>query len=245
MTKVIINVDDGIIVLQDREENVIFNVFKTEQQIQEKKTNHKAACEDAPVISSKLVKPVIKAFEALASSSSWSLWLTLEPLSVLYRSHRVVYQRRMDLVGLFESVGGPIAFYTRRAHGFNPITDVQMEWSLWTRDIEEEILPLCRELGIQILPYNPLSPSFFSGKGVLKTVSTVSSLNYLKWSQIIKTILKGKGKISHLTGDASDETDPKFKSWDEEDSMIMAWLWNSTVPEISDTCMFLKSAKEI
>ncbi|XP_052732974.1 uncharacterized protein LOC128196357 [Vigna angularis] len=66
--------------------------------------------------------------------------------------------------------------------------------------------------------------------------------NYLKWSQIIRTILKGKGKISHLTG---NEMDPKFKSWDEEDSMIMAWLWNSMFPEISDTCMFLKSAREI
>jgi len=39
--------------------------------------------------------------------------------------------------------------------------------------------------------------------------------------------------------------DAKFKSWDEEDFVIMAWLWNSMVPEISNTCMFLKSAKEI
>lgn len=48
--------------------------------------------------------------------------------------------------------------------------------------------------------------------------------NYLKWSQLIRTILKGKGKISHLTDAAPDENDAKFKSWDEEDSMIMAWL---------------------
>ncbi|BAT85288.1 hypothetical protein VIGAN_04281600 [Vigna angularis var. angularis] len=84
--------------------------------------------------------------------------------------------------------------------------------------------------------------------GELQNVHSAYRLNgknYLKWSQIIKTILKGKGKISHLTGDAPDETNPKFKSWDEEDSMIMAWLWNSMAPEISDTCMFLKSTKEI
>lgn len=43
---------------------------------------------------------------------------------------------------------------------------------------------------------------------------------YLKWSQLIRTILKGKGKGSHLTDNAPDET-AKFKSWDEEDSMIM------------------------
>jgi len=64
-------------------------------------------------------------------------------------------------------------------------------------------------------------------------------------SQLIRTILKGKGKGSRLTDNALDETYAKFKSWDEEDSMITAWLWNSMVPKISDTCMFLKLAKEI
>ncbi|XP_068479886.1 uncharacterized protein [Phaseolus vulgaris] len=84
--------------------------------------------------------------------------------------------------------------------------------------------------------------------GELQNVHSAYRLNgknYLKWSQLIRTILKGKGKVSHLTDIAPDEQDAKFKSWDEEDSMIMAWLWNSMVPEISDTCMFLKSAKEI
>ncbi|RVW64179.1 hypothetical protein CK203_046335 [Vitis vinifera] len=39
--------------------------------------------------------------------------------------------------------------------------------------------------------------------------------------------------------------DPHFEAWDEEDSMIMAWLWNSMILEISDTCMFLATAKDI
>ncbi|RVW46161.1 Retrovirus-related Pol polyprotein from transposon RE1 [Vitis vinifera] len=39
--------------------------------------------------------------------------------------------------------------------------------------------------------------------------------------------------------------DPHFEAWDEEDSMIMAWLWNSMTPEISNTCMFLAIAKDI
>ena len=39
--------------------------------------------------------------------------------------------------------------------------------------------------------------------------------------------------------------DPKFDAWDEEDSMVMLWLWNSMTPTISDTCMFLSTAKEI
>ncbi|GAV80163.1 UBN2_3 domain-containing protein, partial [Cephalotus follicularis] len=39
--------------------------------------------------------------------------------------------------------------------------------------------------------------------------------------------------------------DPKFEAWDEADSMIMSWLWDSMDPTISDTCMLLKTAKEI
>ncbi|XP_014522211.1 uncharacterized protein LOC106778738 [Vigna radiata var. radiata] len=64
--KVIINVDDGMILLQDQEKKVIFNVFKAEQQTQEEMISHKAAYEDAPVTSPKDAKPVIK---GMASSS--------------------------------------------------------------------------------------------------------------------------------------------------------------------------------
>ena len=39
--------------------------------------------------------------------------------------------------------------------------------------------------------------------------------------------------------------DVGFDAWDEEDSMVMSWLWNSMTPEISDTCMFLPTAKAI
>ncbi|RVW31460.1 hypothetical protein CK203_086760 [Vitis vinifera] len=69
--------------------------------------------------------------------------------------------------------------------------------------------------------------------------------NYLKWSQLVLTVLKGKGKISHLMGTRPKPGDPRFEAWDEEDFMIMAWLWNSMTPEISDTCMFLATAKDI
>ncbi|KAI0527064.1 hypothetical protein KFK09_002660 [Dendrobium nobile] len=69
--------------------------------------------------------------------------------------------------------------------------------------------------------------------------------NYLKWSQFVKTYLKGKGKIHHLLGEGPKEGDPKFGAWDEADSMIMSWIWNSMTPEISDTFMFLSTAKDI
>jgi aryl-alcohol dehydrogenase-like predicted oxidoreductase len=51
----------------------------------------------------------------------------------------------------------------RRASAVHPITALQSEWSLWSRDIEEEILPACRELGIGIVPYSPLGRGILTG----------------------------------------------------------------------------------
>jgi aryl-alcohol dehydrogenase-like predicted oxidoreductase len=52
----------------------------------------------------------------------------------------------------------------RRAHAVHPITALQSEYSLWTRDPEEEILPTVRELGIGFVAYSPLGRGFLSGK---------------------------------------------------------------------------------
>ena len=52
----------------------------------------------------------------------------------------------------------------RRAHKAYPITAVQSEYSLWSREPEEEILAVCKELGIAFVPYSPLSRGFLSGK---------------------------------------------------------------------------------
>ena len=52
----------------------------------------------------------------------------------------------------------------RRAHATHPITAVQTEYSLWTRDPEDEVLPTVRELGIGFVPYSPLGRGFLSGR---------------------------------------------------------------------------------
>jgi len=52
----------------------------------------------------------------------------------------------------------------RRFHAVCPITAVQQEWSLFNRDLEEEIVPTCRELGIGIVAYSPLSRALLSGE---------------------------------------------------------------------------------
>ncbi len=52
----------------------------------------------------------------------------------------------------------------RRAHAVHPITAVQTEYSLWTRDVEAEVLPTLRELGIALVAYSPLGRGFLSGR---------------------------------------------------------------------------------
>src|ERR1700722_8407627 len=51
----------------------------------------------------------------------------------------------------------------RRAHTVHPISAVQIEYSLWSRDVEAEILPLCEELGIGFVAYSPLGRGFLTG----------------------------------------------------------------------------------
>ncbi|KAK9932833.1 hypothetical protein M0R45_020055 [Rubus argutus] len=71
---------------------------------------------------------------------------------------KLVEEGKIKYIGLSEASAATI----RRAHAVHPITAVQLEWSLWSRDVEEEIIPTCRELGIGIVAYSPLGRGFFS-----------------------------------------------------------------------------------
>lgn len=68
---------------------------------------------------------------------------------------KLVEEGKIKYIGLSEASPDTI----RRAHAVHPITAVQMEWSLWTRDIEEEIVPLCRLVHSSIFYF-----IFFFGK---------------------------------------------------------------------------------
>jgi aryl-alcohol dehydrogenase-like predicted oxidoreductase len=72
----------------------------------------------------------------------------------------LVQQGKVRHIGLSEAAADTI----RRAHAVHPITAVQTEYSLWTRDPEAEVLPTCRELGIGFVPYSPLGRGFLSGR---------------------------------------------------------------------------------
>jgi aryl-alcohol dehydrogenase-like predicted oxidoreductase len=72
----------------------------------------------------------------------------------------LVYQGKVRWLGLSEAAAATI----RRAHAVHPIAALQTEYSLWMRDVEDEILPTCRELGIGFVPYSPLGRGFLTGR---------------------------------------------------------------------------------
>ncbi|MBA0742409.1 hypothetical protein Gogos_015469 [Gossypium gossypioides] len=99
---------------------------------------------------------------------------------------KLVEEGKIKYIGLSEASPETI----RRAHVVHPVTALQMEWSLWSRDIENEIIPLCRfpqkphtgfvekELGIGIVPYSPLGRGFFGGRIVAESVPPNSYLTF-------------------------------------------------------------------
>lgn len=84
----------------------------------------------------------------------------------------LVQQGKVRHLGLSEAAASTI----RRAHSTHPIAALQTEYSLWTRDVEAEILPTCRELGIGFVAYSPLGRGFLTG-----TVTSSTSLEEGDW----------------------------------------------------------------
>jgi aryl-alcohol dehydrogenase-like predicted oxidoreductase len=72
----------------------------------------------------------------------------------------LVREGKVRHIGLSEASAETL----RRAHATHPITALQTEYSLWTPDVEDEILPTCRELGIGFVAYSPLGRGFLSGR---------------------------------------------------------------------------------
>jgi aryl-alcohol dehydrogenase-like predicted oxidoreductase len=72
----------------------------------------------------------------------------------------LVRDGKVRFLGLSEAGAETI----RRAHAVHPITALQSEYSLWTRDPEKEVLAVCRELGIGFVPYSPLGRGFLTGQ---------------------------------------------------------------------------------
>ncbi len=72
---------------------------------------------------------------------------------------RLIEEGKVRYFGLSEASGATI----RRAHAVHPVAALQTEYSLWSRDPEQELLPLLRELGVGFVPYSPLGHGFLTG----------------------------------------------------------------------------------
>jgi aryl-alcohol dehydrogenase-like predicted oxidoreductase len=72
----------------------------------------------------------------------------------------LVRQGKVRFLGMSEAASATI----RRANVVHPITALQSEYSLWSRDVEDDILPTCRELGIGFVAYSPLGRGFLTGR---------------------------------------------------------------------------------
>jgi aryl-alcohol dehydrogenase-like predicted oxidoreductase len=81
---------------------------------------------------------------------------------------RLVEQGKVRHLGLSEAAPATI----RRAHQTHPISALQTEYSLWSRDPEDEIIPTCRELGISFVAYSPLGRGFLTGQ--IKTLDDLA-----------------------------------------------------------------------
>jgi len=89
---------------------------------------------------------------------------------------RLVEEGKVRFLGLSEASASTI----RRAHAVHKITALQTEYSLWTRDVEPEILPACRELGIGFVPYSPLGRGFLTGK--IKSLKDITKGDFRRHS---------------------------------------------------------------
>lgn len=83
----------------------------------------------------------------------------------------LVEEGKIKYVGLSECTAAEL----RRAHAVHPITAIQMEWSLQTRELEKEVVPCARELGVGIVAYSPL------GRGFLAQLNAFDNLDQKDW----------------------------------------------------------------
>ncbi|CAM3382314.1 aldo/keto reductase [Saccharibacillus brassicae] len=87
----------------------------------------------------------------------------------------LVQQGKIRYIGLSEAPADLI----RRAHAVHPLSAVQTEYSLWSREVEDEVLPVLGELGIGLVPYSPLGRGFLTGQ--IKTFEDLPADDYRRY----------------------------------------------------------------
>ncbi|KAK9836579.1 hypothetical protein WJX74_003504 [Apatococcus lobatus] len=102
----------------------------------------------------------------------------------------LVKEGKVKYLGISEASAEEV----RRAHAVHPITACQLEWSLWTRSAEKDLIPTCRELGIGIVAYSPLGRGFLTGtikslKDLHETDTRVSRMPRFQGDNLEKNIV--------------------------------------------------------
>ena len=105
----------------------------------------------------------------------------------------LVAEGKVRHIGLSEAAPETI----RRAHAVHPVTALQSEYSLWTRDPEAKVLPVLRELGIGFVPYSPLGRGMLTG-----AIRSVSPARCRRLSKVEPTIHRGelRGQLGRPKG---------------------------------------------
>lgn len=125
----------------------------------------------------------------------------------------LVQEGKVRYLGLSEASATTI----RKAHAVHPISALQTEYSLWSREVEDEILPIIRELGIGFVPYSPLGRGFLTGH--IKTFEDLAEDDYRRFSPRFQ----GGNFIKNLELVARIEEMSKSKSC-KPSQLALAWL---------------------
>jgi aryl-alcohol dehydrogenase-like predicted oxidoreductase len=157
-------------------EELVGRAIKTKRDQYVIATKFQRRMDDATPGDMSTIGPLDGSAEHVRSSIDGSLQRLGTDYVDLYYQHRVdpdveieetvgamaalVKEGKVRHIGLSEAAPETI----RRAQAVHPITALQTEYSLWTRDVEAEILPTCRELGIGFVPYSPLGRGFLANR---------------------------------------------------------------------------------
>ncbi len=114
---------------------------------------------------------------------------------------RLVEQGKVRFLGLSEASEETL----RRANAIHPISALQTEYSLWTRDVEAGILRVCRELGIGFVAYSPVGRGFLTGK--IESISSLSPNDYRRKTPRFEedNIKKNLELLNHIKGMAAEK----------------------------------------
>jgi aryl-alcohol dehydrogenase-like predicted oxidoreductase len=147
------------------------------------------------------------------------------------------YQHRVDPAVPIEDVAGAVgelvaagkvkhfglseagAATIRRAHSVFPVTAVQSEYSLWTRDPEAEVLPVCDELGIGFVPFSPLGKGFFTGTVTPDATFAPEEIRARVPRFEAENLLANQALIDHVTALAATRDAPSTPG-----QVALAWL---------------------